>query len=204
VAGITGFFAGTALFFRVDEGFLEGEGGPKAIVSSGSNISGGSMLSPVFAPRLRRVLRGVGGTEFVVLRLDCRLGLRWGAGVKSSSLSSRGRTDVSPRSSSSDASSTTTLRRAAALRDGRSGDSADMSCRGYCSVSGVEKRLVWGRRMSWLDVGCRGWRETRPSTNKHPGEPKTAEEPHADAKPHATHPFNGQKNVVQNRIHSLQ
>lgn len=69
-------------------------------------------------------VRGVLAIEFVVFRLDCvcLLGLRCGAGVKSSPSSSSILTVLRSSSSSSD-DSTTTLRRVAARLDGLVGDS---------------------------------------------------------------------------------
>lgn len=87
------------------------------MLSSGSKICEGSIPSAVVVRRLRDV-RGVGRTSAVVFRLVDRLGLRFGAGVKSSSLSSAAGFCVALTVSSSDSSSTMTLRRAAARRDG--------------------------------------------------------------------------------------
>ncbi len=78
--------AGTLLLLR-GEDFFVGETGSGGIVSSGSKICDGSMVSPVFVLLLLAALWGVGGAP-IVFRLVCRRGLRAGTGVKSSSLSS--------------------------------------------------------------------------------------------------------------------
>ena len=78
--------AGT-LFLLRGEAFFVGETGSGGILSAGSNISDGSIVSPVFVLLLLAALVGVGGAP-VVFRLVCRRGVRAGAGVKSSSLSS--------------------------------------------------------------------------------------------------------------------
>lgn len=114
------FFEGAVLLRFLGDGRLVGESGRGGIVSSGSNICEGSMLSPVFVLRLRVAVRGVGGAVVVCRRL-ARLGLRVGAGVNSSSSSSSS-TCCEARVSSSSDSSTTTFRLVAALRDGRVGD----------------------------------------------------------------------------------
>lgn len=112
---------GAALFLFLGEAFFVGETGSGGIVlSSGSKICEGSMPSPVFARRLRAALRGVGGTSAVVFRLDDFLGLRFGAGVKSSPLSSW--VFCGTFSCSSSDASTMTLRRVAARREGRVGE----------------------------------------------------------------------------------
>jgi hypothetical protein len=82
------------------------------------------MLSPVFALRFLVPVFGVVAVTFVVLRLDCRWGVR-GAGVKSPSLSTSGAPPLS--SSSSDDSATIFLRPAAARRVGLEGDIVDMT-----------------------------------------------------------------------------
>ena len=78
--------AGTLLLFR-GEGFFVGETGSGGMLSDGSKICDGSVVSPVFVLLLLAALWGVGGAP-VVFRLVCRRGVRAGAGVKSSSLSS--------------------------------------------------------------------------------------------------------------------
>jgi hypothetical protein len=77
-----------ALFRFLGEAFLDGDSGSGMADCSGSNISDGSIFSfaRLFFPR---PVRGVFAMEFVVLRFDWGAfrGLRLGAGVKSSSLS---------------------------------------------------------------------------------------------------------------------
>ncbi len=114
-------FRGEVLFRFRGEGLLDGEvGSLGARLSSGSNIWVGSIPSPVLALRALADRFGVALTLAVVCLLVDLRGLRFGAGVNSSSLSSLIRL-----SSSSDSSTTMVLR--VARRDGRAGDSADMS-----------------------------------------------------------------------------
>lgn len=119
-----------ALFFLRGEALFDGDSGrieSCVAVWSGSKLSGGSKSSTLtfFLVRPVPVVLGVGAKEFAVFRRPAvfLVGLaRLGAGVNSSSLSSCW-TEFSTSSSSEE--STTTLRRddAAALRDGRAGDS---------------------------------------------------------------------------------
>jgi hypothetical protein len=111
--------AGALFLFRGDALF-DGDSGSGCIVSSGSKISDGSMFSFVMFLFPRPPVLGV-GIALVVFRLDCGafLGLRLGAGVKSSSSSS----NFDCMSSSSSSDSTTIFLRDAALLDGLTGDS---------------------------------------------------------------------------------
>lgn len=81
---------GAALFRFLGDALFDGEGGSGYAVCSGSNISEGSMLSATTDLRVRPDVRGVLGTEVAVFLRDCVClrGLRSGAGVNSSSLSS--------------------------------------------------------------------------------------------------------------------
>jgi hypothetical protein len=88
------------------------------MLSSGSNISDGSIPSPVFALRLRAFLVGDASAFVVVWRREDFLGLRFGAGVNSSS------SGALKLSSSSDSSTMTFLR--AARRVGLVGETAAM------------------------------------------------------------------------------
>jgi len=113
-----------ALFRFRGEAFLEGDSGSGCTVSSGSKISEGSMFSFARLFFARPPVRGVART-FVVFRLEAGAfrGLRLGAGVKSSSLSSS-TLGVMTSSSSSDS---TTFRLVAAVRlDCRTGDPEDI------------------------------------------------------------------------------
>jgi len=119
-----------ALFRFRGDAFLEGDSGSGCAVSSGSKISEGSMFSFARLFFARPPVRGV-ARVFVVFRLDAGAfrGLRLGAGVKSSSLSSSILVGVT--SSSSD--STTVFRLEAAARlEGLTGDAEDIS-NGYSS-----------------------------------------------------------------------
>jgi hypothetical protein len=114
---------GAALFLFRGDALLDGDCGSGAGVCSGSKISDGSMLSAMTALRVLPEVLGVFGIEAATFRLDCicLLGLLWGAGVNSSSLSSFTFWVLSMTSSSSEES--TIFRRAAALLDGLVGDS---------------------------------------------------------------------------------
>lgn len=116
-----------ALFILRGDPRLVGDSGSMIVLSSaGSRISDGSIspVSRLFFPR--PVVRGVAATEVVVFLLPAGAlrGLRLGAGagVKSSS-SSRSILEVIISSSSSSDSMTNFFRAAAALREGRTGDS---------------------------------------------------------------------------------
>lgn len=113
-------FLGAALFrFRGDVAFTGEAGSLGGAVSSGSNICGGSIPSPVLNLRdLADFLGDVFALAIVCRRVDFR-GLRDGAGVNSSSLSSATRL-----SSSSDSSTMIVLR--VARRVGRTGVSSDI------------------------------------------------------------------------------
>lgn len=79
---------GAALFRFLGDALFVGDTGWGATEDSfGSNICEGSTLSPVRGLRVRVTVRGVDGTS-VALLLVWRLGLRCGAGVKSSPPSS--------------------------------------------------------------------------------------------------------------------
>ncbi len=97
------------------------------MLCSVSNDSGGRMLSSADAFLILPDVRGVDIPEFVVFLLDCVClrGLRCGAGVKSSSLSSD-IFSVFCTSSSSSEDSTSTFRRAATRLDGLVGDAVDI------------------------------------------------------------------------------
>ena len=112
------FFADAALLRFRGEDFLVGDSGAGAMLSSGSKIWVGSIISVFLALRPRPVVRGVVGSSAVFRLLDF-VGLRCGAGVNSppSSLSPAGTSGMS----SSDWSTTIFLR-VAALRDGRAGE----------------------------------------------------------------------------------
>lgn len=119
------FFTGALFLFRGEVALLEGDSGSICALCSGSKISEGSILSVGMLFFVRPPVRGVRGTVVVVFRLagaDFR-GLRFGAGVKSSSLSSS--TFVSTCSSSS-SESTTTFRRVVARLEGLTGDPEDI------------------------------------------------------------------------------
>jgi hypothetical protein len=111
-----------ALFRLRGEAFFDGDSGSGIAVWSGSNISEGSMFSFARLFFARPPVRGVFAIEFVVLRLDWGAfrGLRLGAGVKSSSLST---SILDCICSSSPSDSTTTFLRAAARLEGLTGDS---------------------------------------------------------------------------------
>ena len=112
-----------ALFLFRGEALLDGDSGVIiCVLCSGSNISEGSTFSLAKIFLVRPPVRGVFETEFVVFRLDTGAfrGLRFVAGAKSSTLSSF---ILDSMSSSSSSDSTTTFLRAAALLDGRTGDS---------------------------------------------------------------------------------
>jgi hypothetical protein len=101
------------------EAFLEGDAGSLgARLSSGSKICGGSIPSPVFALRLWPFFLGDVSTVVVVCRREVFLGLRFGAGVNSSS------SGALKLTSSSDSSTMTFLR--AARRVGRVGETVAM------------------------------------------------------------------------------
>jgi len=109
----------TALFRFRGDAFLDGdEGSLGAMLSSGSNICDGSIPSPVFALRLRAFLVGDASTFAVVWRREDFLGLRFGAGVNSSS------SGALKLISSSDSSTMTFLR--AARRVGLVGETVAM------------------------------------------------------------------------------
>ena len=114
------FFGAGALLRFLGDAFFGGDTGSGGMDSSGSKICDGSTLSPLRDRRVRPVVLGVGGTSVVFLRV-CRLGLRWGAGVNSSSSSIGSALVVLWDSSSSD-SSTRSFLRAAALLDGLVGE----------------------------------------------------------------------------------
>jgi hypothetical protein len=109
----------TALFRFRGDAFLDGdEGSLGAILSSGSNICDGSIPSPVFALRPRAFLVGDASVFVVVWRREDFLGLRFGAGVNSSS------SGALKLSSSPDSSTMTFLR--AARRVGLVGETVAM------------------------------------------------------------------------------
>lgn len=112
-----------ALFRFRGDALLEGDSGSGCAVSSGSRISEGSMFSFATVFLARPPVRGVLATAFVVFRLDAGAfrGLRLGAGVKSSPLSS---SILGSIISSSSSESTTAFRLVAAARlEGLTGDS---------------------------------------------------------------------------------
>lgn len=113
------FLGGAALFRFLGDAFFVGDIGSGGIVdSSGSKICVGSTFSAVLVLRDLAAVRGVGGASVVFLRV-WRLGLRCGAGVKSSPSSSRSL--ISCAFSSSE-SSTTKFLRATARREGLVGE----------------------------------------------------------------------------------
>lgn len=110
-------FAGAVLLRFRGDGFLVGDTGSGAILSSGSKIWVGSMSS-VFRVLLPRAFtRGVVGSSVVFRRL-ARLGLFCGAAVNSSPSSSGGTSIMT----SSSESFTTIFLRVAALLEGRAGE----------------------------------------------------------------------------------
>lgn len=113
-------FLGGAVFFRFfGDTVFEGDVGSGGMVCSGSKICDVSISSVFRVARIRAAVRGVEGTS-VVFRRVWRLGLRCGAGVKPSSLSSSFAGGA--LSTSSSESSTITFFRVATLRDGRVGE----------------------------------------------------------------------------------
>jgi hypothetical protein len=111
--------AAAPLFRFRGEPFLEGDPGSLgAMLSSGSKICDGSIPSPVFALRVRPFFTGDVSTFAVVCRREVFLGLRFGAGVNSSS------SGVLKLCSSSDSSRITFFR--AARRVGRVGETVAM------------------------------------------------------------------------------
>ena len=126
----------TALFRFRGDAFLDGdEGSLGAMLSSGSNICDGSIPSPVFALRFRAFLVGDASAFAVVWRREDFLGLRFGAGVNSSS------SGALKLISSSDSSTMTFLR--AARRVGLVGETVAML---------AMFRRCWLRDS--LEVGC--------------------------------------------------
>jgi hypothetical protein len=120
-----------ALFRFRGDALLDGDAGSLgAMLSSGSNICDGSMPSPVFALRLRASFLGDVSTFVVVCRREVFLGLRFGAGVNSSS------SGALKLSSSSDSSTMIFFR--VARRAGRIGETVAMLaiveyCRGFAT-----------------------------------------------------------------------
>jgi hypothetical protein len=107
------------LFRLRGEAFLDGDAGSLgAILSSGLKICDGSIPSPVFALRVGSFFLGEVSTFVVVCRREDFLGLRFGAGVNSSS------SGALKLSSSSDSSTITFFR--AARRVGRVGETVAM------------------------------------------------------------------------------
>lgn len=155
------FFRGAALLllFRGDGLFVGDAGSLGARLSSGSKICEGSIPSPVLNLRDLADFLGDALALAVVCLLVDFLGLRLGAGVNSSSLSS-----LIKLNSSSDSSTIIVLR--AARRDGRAGDSADIaaSCCGFCcwefsaSQLFVDIRrvdvLMYERGIGCQELGC--------------------------------------------------
>jgi hypothetical protein len=120
-----------ALFLLRGDALFDGDSGSGWTLCSGSKTSEGSIASPIKPFFPLPDIRGVLAIEFVVFRLGCvcRRGLRCGAGVKSSPLSSSILTALWLSSSSSD-DSTTALRRVATRLDGLVGDSIfEVDCR---------------------------------------------------------------------------
>lgn len=104
--------------------FLVGESGSSATLSGGLKIFGGSIDSVARV----RLLGVVAGGAAVVLRLGDALVDFMGAGVNSSSVSSCVRLTIVFSTSEPSSSSTTNLRRAAAaLREGLSGSTVDIT-----------------------------------------------------------------------------
>jgi hypothetical protein len=110
---------GTVLFLRAGARLVGDAGSLGAMLASGSNIWEGSMLSPVLARRPpRTAFRGETSTLAVVCLRVLFRGLRFGAGVNSSSSSRM----IVLWSLSSSSDSSTTSGRLAARRAGRIGD----------------------------------------------------------------------------------
>lgn len=105
--------------FRGDAFFVGDVGAEGSSLPAGANICEGSTDSLILVRRVLVVVFGV-IVSSACFRLEVRVVLA-GAGVNSSSLSS-----LLPCCSSSSDSSTTFRREAAALREGRVGDAADM------------------------------------------------------------------------------
>lgn len=116
------------------------------MLSSGSNICDGSMLSPVLALRLGAFFLGDFSTFAVVCRREVFLGLRFGAGVNSSS------SGALKLSSSSDSSTMTFFR--AARRVGRVGEIAAMlAIVGYCRGLTTSQSLTRSPRKHMSSFG---------------------------------------------------
>jgi len=121
--------------FRGEEDLVGDAGSLGAMLMSWSKMADGSTLSPLLALRVRTDFLGDTSVFVVVCLRVVFLGLFCGAGVNSSSCSSRTRL-----SSSSDSSSSTIVLRAA-RRNGRAGDS-------------IAGRFMWGGRLESKDTNC--------------------------------------------------
>jgi hypothetical protein len=149
-----------ALFRLRGDALLDGDvDSLGAVLSSGSNICDGSMPSPVFALRLRAFFVGDVSTFAVVCRREVFLGLRFRAGVNSSS------SGALKLSSSSDSSTMMFFR--VARRVGRVGETVAMlalvgQCRDFSNFpepdAFLRKTYILighGAKISAIRAGCR-------------------------------------------------